>query len=424
MESKVNKGKDAIPAVFRRDGSVRTAGAVTENKGGYKIADTSTTAKVGDIYRAESGTAALIYKECVVIEANTNDFTIASKIAPANGDTFYILAPVNLRVDDSGAVATSVAGGATEAKQDTMITSLAAIETAVELIDNAISGNEMQVDVVTSALPSGASTSAKQDDQTAILSTIDSSLVDLGGTVGTDGSPPNTLRQIVAGWDGTNVKTLKTDASGELQIDVLSSALPSGAATSAAQDTAQTALDAIKTAVEILDNTVSGNEMQVDIVSSALPSGASTLAEQQTQSTALSAIQTAVQLIDNAVSGAGFNITQLGGNGIANGQGTPAAGTMRVVLAGLSSATVAAVADSASSVTLLASSGNRLGATFFNDSTEVLYLKMGATASTSSFTVKINPGGYYELPGVHVYTGVIDGIWAANASGNCLVTSW
>jgi len=39
---------------------------------------------------------------------------------------------------------------------------LDSIQTAVEVIDNAISGNEMQVDVVTSALPTGAATAAKQ----------------------------------------------------------------------------------------------------------------------------------------------------------------------------------------------------------------------------------------------------------------------
>jgi len=39
----------------------------------------------------------------------------------------------------------------------------------------------------------------------------------------------------VAGTDGTLTRALKTDAGGELQVDVLSSALPSGAATSANQ---------------------------------------------------------------------------------------------------------------------------------------------------------------------------------------------
>lgn len=49
-------------------------------------------------------------------------------------------------------------------------------------------------------------------------------------------------------------------------VVVSSSALPTGAATSAKQDTAQTALDAIKTATELIDNAISGSEMQVDIV--------------------------------------------------------------------------------------------------------------------------------------------------------------
>lgn len=62
------------------------------------------------------------------------------------------------------------------------------------------------------------------------------------------------------------------DSDRHVQTDVLSSALPSGAATSAKQDTAQTALDAIQTAVQTLDNVVAGNEAQVDIVG-ALPAG-------------------------------------------------------------------------------------------------------------------------------------------------------
>lgn len=50
-------------------------------------------------------------------------------------------------------------------------------------------------------------------------------------------------------------------------VDIVSSALPTGAATSALQTTGNTALDAIKTAVEIIDNAISGTEMQVDIIS-------------------------------------------------------------------------------------------------------------------------------------------------------------
>lgn len=110
---KINGGKPQDLAVYRRDGSPRTAGTVTVNKGGYKIADTSTTAQVGDIYRAETGTAALIGKELKVIEANTNDFTVASKVAPTAADTFYILAKTTPRVGSDGSQSVSVSNSPT-----------------------------------------------------------------------------------------------------------------------------------------------------------------------------------------------------------------------------------------------------------------------------------------------------------------------
>ena len=72
------------------------------------------------------------------------------------------------------------------------------------------------------------------------------------------------------------------------------------------------------------------------------------------------------------------------------------------------------VAASVSSVTLLAANGTRLGATIYNDSMALLYVKLGTTASTSSFEVKLFPLSYYEVP--YGYTGQIDGIWS-NASG-------
>lgn len=77
------------------------------------------------------------------------------------------------------------------------------------------------------------------------------------------------------------------------------------------------------------------------------------------------------------------------------------------------------VAASASNVTVLALNAQRRGATIYNDSTVVLYLKLGATASATSFTVKMQPDGYFEVPAG--YTGIIDGIWAS-ATGNARVT--
>lgn len=69
-----------------------------------------------------------------------------------------------------------------------------------------------------------------------------------------------------------NERGLNVDASGQVAVTAASLPLPSGAASAANQSTEITALAAIQTAVEVLDNTVSGSEMQVDVVG-ALPAG-------------------------------------------------------------------------------------------------------------------------------------------------------
>lgn len=129
-------------------------------------------------------------------------------------------------------------------------------------------------------------------------------------TVYTDGSGTPSKAIGVAGSDGTNPQIIKTDANGELQVDILSIAAgdnnignmdvasiaagdnnignvdivtvpsdPFGANADAAATAGSTGtmqakfrlmtsqLDSIKTAVETLDNTVGGSELQVDIVS-------------------------------------------------------------------------------------------------------------------------------------------------------------
>lgn len=86
----------------------------------------------------------------------------------------------------------------------------------------------------------------------------------------------------------------------------------------------------------------------------------------------------------------------------------------------VSTATLANAASSASSVTLFTSNANARGRTVYNDSTAVLYVKFGGTASATSFTVAVQPAGYYEFP-TPLYTGVVDGIWAS-ANGNARTT--
>ena len=76
---------------------------------------------------------------------------------------------------------------------------------------------------------------------------------------------------------------------------------------------------------------------------------------------------------------------------------------------------ITSIAASNTNVTLLAANSNRIGATVYNDSNATLYLKLGATASTASYTVQMGSKTYYETP--YGYTGQIDGIWLV-ANGN------
>jgi hypothetical protein len=100
------------------------------------------------------------------------------------------------------------------------------IETAVQLLDNIVSGSEAQVDVV-GALPTGSNTIGKVN-----IGTFDSAI-----TVNA----------------GTNLNT-------------------SALATESTLSAAESHLGNIETAVQLLDNAISGSEMQVDIVAS-LPAG-------------------------------------------------------------------------------------------------------------------------------------------------------
>ena len=124
--------------------------------------------------------------------------------------------PVDLRTDNlAGNLDVNIAASGA---------SVAVTNAGMTTIAGAVSGTEMQVDVLTSALPSGAATASNQ-------TTGNSSLSTLAGAV-----------------SGT-----------EVQVDVLTSALPSGASTAANQTTGNASLATIAGAV-------SGTEVQADVL--------------------------------------------------------------------------------------------------------------------------------------------------------------
>lgn len=169
---------------------------------------------------------------------------------------------------------------------------------------------------------------------------------------------------------------------------------------------------------DVTINNTSRNPVPITGTISVDTTGLATSAKQDT-------IITSAQLLDDAVATTGSAITAKGytvcGTDGTNARALKTDTSGNVSTKELRSATPSqsSVAGSASSVSLLASNANRLGATVSNDSTAALYLKLGATASTTSYSIKMLQDDYYEVP--YGYTGAIDGIWAS-ATGNARIT--
>lgn len=74
-------------------------------------------------------------------------------------------------------------------------------------------------------------------------------------------------------------------------------------------------------------------------------------------------------------------------------------------------AVVTSQAISATNVTLKALNQQRLGLVIFNDGDlELLYVKLGATATVTDYTYVIPPKGIWTLP--VPYAGIVDALWS------------
>jgi hypothetical protein len=201
------------------------------------------------------------------------DFATQTTLAVVAGDTTSIDSkiPANLTVtstrllvDGSGVTQPVSAaslplptGAATSALQTSSEAILTTIDADTSIIAGAVSGTEMQVDVLT--MPSVTVTATDLDIRD-LTSVSDSVSAVQSGT-----------------WNITNV-------SGTIS-------LPTGAATSALQTTGNSSLSTIAGAV-------SGTEMQVDVLTSALPTGASTSALQTSSEAILTDIESNTNPVD------------------------------------------------------------------------------------------------------------------------------
>ena len=99
----------------------------------------------------------------------------------------------------------------------------------------------------------------KDDDANFKLGNILSDTNDLASTVNDAGIAHNLQGIQVLGSDGTNNVRLKTNASGQLETAVISSALPTGASTLAEQQTQTAHLDAIEDTIAAISASVYSN---------------------------------------------------------------------------------------------------------------------------------------------------------------------
>lgn len=96
-------------------------------------------------------------------------------------------------------------------------------------------------------------------------------------------------------------------------------------------------------------------------------------------------------------------------------------GVLQTTQTKANSAAITTKSVSLTSIELLASNPDREGVIVYNNSNRAMYVKLGSTASTSSFTIKLEAFDYYEVPAG--YTGSIHALWSdAGASGDARIT--
>lgn len=285
---------------------------------------------------------------------------------------------------------------------------LNSVKTAVELLDNTVSGTKISTtysDSVVSGtittqnlVPTGVAT-ANSAVETGFLDGYASAMIGVSGTYTGNLSIQYTV-------DGNFWETV---ASSNAVLSVANGTYGSAIASAATGNYIISPSGAAKFRVTAL----------------AAVTGTARITIRLSQAATLSQITTGLRV----------NNMQIQGTTISTGNGTTGAGSQRVTIASdntafnvlntevrSASATVSSVNSSASSTTCLASNTSRRKASFFNDSTSTAYLKFGSTASSVDYTVQMASNQLYEIP-TPVYTGVVDCIWSS-ANGSMKVTWW
>lgn len=463
---------------FRVDSQTvpRTAGASTgdlsdSSKGTY-VADTSTPALVGDFVRFEDGNAAFL--EVPIVEVETNGFYLGSRLgslAPASGDTFYIMRYVTQRTDDDGTQLVSVNpspiafiknGSDTQVELDTSTPSNSE-PLPVRMLD--AGGNIFDADTLateatlasiladTAAMDTNLANIAAEDfaTETTLASILaDTAAMDtnLSSLASEDFATETTLAALDARIDsiielhsgqnfavvggvtsGSAVRPFQVDTDGQLQVDVVSNALPTGAATeatlasiladTAAMDTNLASIAAEDFATETTLASILADTANMDSNLTSLAS------EDFATETTLAAFSAKLAADFGASSGSVRTAAQIGNATGAADFGIGAAGsqTLRTVQAGRSVVddlyhdySSGNVTTAAYTEVSAATSGEITELEIFDSSGEVMILATGAAASEVDL-LYIMPGGNGRIP-VRIAAGTRLSIKAKTATAS------
>ena len=297
-----------------------------------------------------------------------------------------------------------IAAPATEAKQDTTITALGAITETAPASDTASSGLNGRLQRIAQN-----------------ITTLIASVLKVGGNVASGASDSGNPVK-VGGVYNSIPPTYTNGQRGDLQLNasgqLIIASTNSDPATGTNQTTGKTRIGDLTETAPVSDTASSGLNGRLQRIAQRLTSLIGLLPAALGQGTMAQSLRVVLPSDQAAIPASQSGTWTVQPGNTANT--TP--WLMKTQRA--TTPTQSSVAGSASSVTLLASNSARLGATIYNDSSALLYVKLGATASTSSFTAILSGnsggyGGYFEVP--FGYTGVIDGIWAS-ATGNARIT--
>lgn len=409
-------GYDAIGGIWRR--------VAVDTSGNFNIS-ASISGADGAITDGVSSSIKATVKDLT----NSNPLTVA--ITDGNGDQI-----------------TSFGGGTQYTEGDTDATLTGTVSMAEGASNTATplqldASNNLKVSVQNSSIPVTDNGGSLTVDGTVAISNASIPVTDNGGSLTVDGTVAI-----------SNTTFPVTDNGGSLTVDGTIAATQSGTWTLGANsgvDVGDVTINnaAGASAVNIqdggnsitVDGTVTANAgsgtFAVSAASLPLPSGASTettlssintktpalgqATMANSQPVAIASNQSAIPITDNSGS---LTVDAPVGTPVfvRLSDGSSAIATLPVSIA----ATVATKEQRAStpsqtsvSVTntntaILASNANRLGFSIYNEGAATCYLKLGSTASTTSYTVQITSGGYYECP--FNYTGAVDGITSAGTA--------